>query len=71
MAARTMQQPASLVSLQVVSIIGMGLVAVALWLALRELRLANGEVRRIWRFPAVAVALVFSFVICGWGFLQQ
>jgi polyferredoxin len=70
MAARTMKQPASLVSLQIVSVIGMALMAIALWFSLRELRLANGEVRRIWRFPAVAVALVFGFVIFGWGFLQ-
>ena len=48
MAAKTMKQPASLVSLQAVSILGIALVLTALWFSLREFRLSNGAVRRIW-----------------------
>lgn len=70
MAAKAMKQPASLVSIQAVSVVGMALVAVALWFSMREFRLVSGRVRGIWRMPAVAVTLLFGFVISGWGFLQ-
>ena len=70
MAARTMKQPAALVSIQAVSIAGMALVLVALYYSLRELRLANGTTRSVWRMPAVAISVAFGFVIFGWGFFQ-
>jgi hypothetical protein len=45
MAVKTMKQPASLLSLQAVSLIGMALILAALWFSLRELRLTkNGPV---------------------------
>ncbi|MBI4903095.1 MAG: 4Fe-4S binding protein [Acidobacteria bacterium] len=70
MAAKTIKQPAPLVSIQTVSVAGMALVAAALYCSFRELRLANATVRVIWRIPTIAMTLLFGFVILGWGFLQ-
>lgn len=70
MAAKTMKQPAPLVSIQTASVAGMALISAALYYSLRELRLANGTVWGIWRIPTIAMALLFGFVILGWGFLQ-
>jgi len=70
MAAKTVKQPASLLSLQVVSIVGVALVLTALWISLRELRYSNGSVSGIARAPLFAVTAIFGFTIIGWGFLQ-
>lgn len=71
MAARSMKQPDSLVSLPVVSLVGVGLVLIALVYSIREVRYANGlSVKTVWRIPMVVLAASFGFVIFGWGFLQ-
>jgi len=70
MAAKKMPQPASLLSLPTVSIIGLVLLLLALWFSLRELRRSNRSVRAVWAVPPAVVLGIFGFAIFGWGFLQ-
>jgi polyferredoxin len=65
---KTLPAPAPLLSVQVASWLGLGLVALALLLAVREYRLARGDApgsrRGLW--PLGALAAGFAFVIAGW-----
>ncbi|MCL5743517.1 MAG: 4Fe-4S binding protein [Acidobacteria bacterium] len=70
MAAKTMTQPAPLISLQAVSIASSAIILVSFYYSHRELRLSNGAVLGIWRIPAIAISSAFVFVILGWGFMQ-
>ncbi len=67
MAAKTLAQPASLLPMTVVSAAGVARVALGLWFALRELRLAGLQSRWAWRVPAILLAGAYSGVIFRWG----
>jgi hypothetical protein len=68
--AKALPQPASLLPMIVVSLLAMVLVITAAYFALRELRLAQGEMHRRYRLPVLVLASCFLFIVFGWGFLQ-
>jgi len=65
---KTVPAPGSLISLNLVSWIGLGLVTLALILALREYRLARRGDPGTWRavFPLGALAVGFAVIVGGW-----
>ena len=67
---KTMPAPAALISLPNVSWIGVGLVVVACFVAVREYRLARraeaGAARGAW--PLVLLASCFAVIISGWRY---
>jgi len=69
-AAKTLPQPASVLPMVAVSVIAAALLLTAACFALRELRLAQGEVYRRCRLPVLLLASCFLFLVFGWGFLQ-
>ena len=68
--AKALPQPASLLPMIVVSLLAMVLVITAAYFAVRELRLAQGEMHRRYRLPVLVLASCFLFIVFGWGFLQ-
>ncbi len=67
---KTMPAPASLLSLPTVTWIGLGLVVVAFFVAMREYRLARrGEAgANRGALPLVLLALCFAVIIAGWRY---
>ena len=70
MAAGTLQAPGKVLPLVTVSVVGVLLLLVATYLALRELRLAQGDASRRYRAPVFLLASFFLVLVFGWGFLQ-
>lgn len=68
--AKTLPQPASVLPMIPVSLAAMILVLTAVYFAVRELRLAQGETHRRYRVPVLVLASCFLFIVFGWGFLQ-
>jgi ferredoxin len=70
LAAKTMPEPAALLSKTSVSVIAIVLVLTAACFALREVRLAQRETHVRYLAPVLVVAASFAFIVFGWGFLQ-
>ena len=66
-AAKTIPPPASLLSLPVVSIIGCLLLAAAVWLAIRETRLAENRGHGRRAVSIVVLGVFYLFLVAGWG----
>lgn len=70
LAEKTLPQPASILPMVAVSVIAVALVLTATYFAVRELRLAQGEMHRGYRLPVLVLASCFLFLVFGWGFLE-
>lgn len=66
-ASKTIAKPAAVLPMGTVSAIATALIVLSLWLAIREVRLADPE-RRAKFVPALAaLAIFFGFLTFGWG----
>ena len=68
--AKTLPQPAAVLPMIVVSVLSLALVVAGACYTLRELRLAQGDQHRRFRWPILLLASGFLFLVFGWGFLQ-
>jgi hypothetical protein len=67
MNSRVLPQPAAWFGMSTLSVAAMSLVALGIYLALREACLANPEQRKH-HFPAIALfGGFYLFLVCGWG----
>jgi hypothetical protein len=67
--AGTMDKPASLIPMVVVSVLGLLLIAMMGYYSLRESRVADAETHKS-RVPLILLAaLASAFLVFGWGFL--
>jgi hypothetical protein len=67
LAAKTIPPPTSLLSLPLVSIIGFLLLAVAVWLGIRETRLAESRGYGKRAVPIILLGAFYLFLVAGWG----
>lgn len=67
--SKAVSQPAPFLSKPVVSIIGMVLVVMGIYFSVREARLANPESYHRRLTPKFVLAVLFAFIIFGWGFV--
>jgi hypothetical protein len=68
--SKAVSQPASLLSMPVVSIMGMLLVITGIYFSAREARLANPETYRGRLVPKFVLGILFVFIIFGWGYIK-
>lgn len=66
MAAKELARPAPVLPLSIASDLGLALMVVAAWFAVRELRLADGAGCRRRVPAAVLLAALYGAIICGW-----
>ena len=66
--SKAIPQPAPLLSLSVVSLMGIVLVVTGIYFSIREARLANPETYHQRLAPIFVLAVLFAFIIFGWGF---
>lgn len=67
--SKAIPQPAPLLSLPVVSLVGMVLVVTGIYFSIREARLANPETYHLRLAPKLVLAVLFAFIIFGWGYI--
>ena len=67
--SKAIPQPAPLLFLPVVSLVGMVLVVTGIYFSIREARLANPETYHLRLAPKLVLAVLFAFIIFGWGFI--
>lgn len=68
--SKTIPQPAPLLSLPVVSLVGMVLVVTGIYFSIHEARLANPETYHLRLAPKLVLAVLFAFIIFGWGYIK-
>ncbi len=66
--SKTISQPAPVMSMPFVSIIGMILIIAGTYFGIREARLANPETYRQRLVPKFMISILFIFIIAGWEF---
>jgi uncharacterized membrane protein len=66
--SKTITQPAPLLPLSVVSLIGMVLVITGIYISIRESRFADPVTFHQRLAPAFVLANFFAFIIFGWGY---
>ena len=69
MSSKTIRQPASLISMAIISIVGMILVITGMYFAVREAKLANPETYYLRFSPKLILGVFFVFIIFGWGYI--
>lgn len=69
MSSNTIRQPASLISMTVISTLGMLLVITGMYFSVREAKLANPQTYHLRLVPKIALGILFVFIISGWGFI--
>lgn len=67
--SKDISQPEPLLSISVVSLMGMVLVVAGIYFAVREAQFANPETYHKRLAPKFALAILFAFIIFGWGFI--
>lgn len=68
--SKAVPHPAPLLSISVVSLMGMALVAASMYFSLRESRLANPETYHQRLAPKLALAILFACIVFGWGYIK-
>jgi hypothetical protein len=68
MNAKELAKPAPVLPIGLVSSLGVALLLVGTWLALREARLADGEGHRRRALPLLVLATVYLCLVSGWRF---
>jgi len=71
MSSKTIRQPVSLISMTIISILGMILVITGMYFAVREAKLANPETYYLRLAPKLILGVFFAFIIFGWGYMRQ
>ena len=70
MSSKTIRQPASLMSMTIISILGMILVITGMYFSVREAKLANPETHYVRLAPKLILGVFFAFIIFGWGYIR-
>lgn len=70
MSSKTIRQPASLISMAIISIVGMILVITGMYFSVREAKLANPETYYLRLAPKLILGVFFVFIIFGWGYMR-
>jgi uncharacterized membrane protein YdbT with pleckstrin-like domain len=71
MSSKTIRQPASLISVPIISLLGMILVIAGMYFSVREAKLANPEAYYLRLTPKLILGVFFAFIIFGWGYMRQ
>ncbi|MBI2470910.1 MAG: hypothetical protein HYV59_06660 [Planctomycetes bacterium] len=69
MSSKIIRQPASLIPMTITAIVGMLLVITGVYFSVREAKLANPETYHQRLAPKIALAILFAFIVFGWGYI--
>ena len=69
MSSKTIRQPASLISMTIISLFGMLLVIAGMYFAVRESKLANPETYYLRLSPKLILGVFFASIVFGWGYI--